>query len=197
MRILKLKHKEEKAIDGKDSDKSSSGSFISSFKENFDIFPALAYSVVPIFQYIIKKIVILYCDIVDAIKNDTLSEENRKLIANEFLRFITAYIALIATYNWFFLCFRDKSMNYLDESQVKPEYGKMLENPTSEGDGGNPKPNYLNWKGFLFQYPAAGVGLMDFFTAHTRETFNGSIKEKYPTLCTLPWAYEFLKEPIH
>lgn len=171
-------------------------SLLMQFSENFDIFPALAYSVVPIFQYVIKKIVILYCDIVDAIKNDTLSEENRKLIANEFLRFLTAYIALFATYNWFFLwCFRDKSMNYLDESQVKPEYGKkMLENPTSEGDGGNPKPNYLNWKGFLFQYPAAGVGLMDFFfTAHTRETFNGGIKEKFPTLCTLPWAYEFFK----
>tara|TARA_B100000925_G_C21991484_1_gene467047 strand:- start:53 stop:1897 length:1845 start_codon:yes stop_codon:yes gene_type:complete len=182
----------------KDSDKSGSGGLITSLKENFDIFPALIYSIIPCFQYVIKKIVIFYCDIVDVVqKKDESKESDRKLLANEFLRFITAYVALFATYNWFFLwCFVDKDYNYLDESGVKPDYGKkQLENKDNVNMNPNAEPSLLNWKGFLFQYHFAGIGLLDyFFTAHSNQPFNANLnqKEKVGTYSTLPWLYELI-----
>ena len=61
---------------------------------NFDIFPALIYSIIPCFQYIINSNCYFYCDIVDVVQKDE-SKDDRKLLANEFLRFITAWCSII------------------------------------------------------------------------------------------------------
>ena len=58
----------------------------------------------------------------------------------------------------------------------------------------NAEPSLLNWKGFLFQYHFAGIGLLDYFTAHSNQPFNANLnqKEKVGTYSTLPWLYELI-----
>ena len=147
----------------------------------------------------IKKMAIKYCQVWDAIRNDTKcsSVKDHKLAAQEFLRLIGGYTALFVTYNWFFLwCYKDANENHLDEDKsVKPMYGiNLFENTKLNDDGvetDNPGDHY-NTAGFFLQFILAPIWYFDyFFTKHTYLGGEpGKLSEEKPAYGTLAWLID-------